>query len=570
MYAFLRSVILAATGAALVVVLSFNAIAQVSKKEPAGSVSGRVMLGGNPLARVSVVLTPSQMGPMQRSPAIKGTTDEEGHYRITGLPAGIYTVWPFVPALVIPPETSSNQPGKSITLREDEEVDGIDFSLTRGGVITGRVTDADGRPIIDNFVNLIRLDERGQRMADPYFSQFRFATDDRGIYRIYGLAPGRYKVSVGDAPDSGMTRYGFGGGTYPRTFHPDIAEESRAPAIEVKAGGETADIDIRLGRASKSYVATGRIVDAETGKPLANLQIGHGSISRDQTNLGGFGWTGIRSTANGEFRIDALAPGRYAAFVIAVDQVDFYSEPAVFEVSDSDVRGLEIKVRQGSSIIGQAAIEGASDPSTLLQISNLELRAFVRTEQLSAPTISPIRINPDGSFVITGLRPGKVRIMLGGGFPPPKGFTLLRVEREGVELRDGIDISAGERLSGVRVVIGYGTGVIRGDVKLQNGQLAPDARLRVTARRLDSQGPTTESTGVDVRGRFNFEGLVAGEYELVLHVMRVMPPSVPGGPPPPGIVPPKALAKQNITISNGNETEVTLVVDLGAKEKEDK
>jgi hypothetical protein len=75
---------------------------------------------------------------------------------------------------------------------------------------------------------------------------------------------------------------------------------------------------------------------------------------------------------------------------------------------------------------------------------------------------------------------------------------------------------------------------------------------------------------VDVRGRFTFEGLVAGEYELVLHVMQVMPPSVPGGPPPPGIVPPKVLAKQNITISNGNVTEVTLVVDLGAKEKEDK
>jgi hypothetical protein len=58
--------------------------------------------------------------------------------------------------------------------------------------------------------------------------------------------------------------------------------------------------------------------------------------------------------------------------------------------------------------------------------------------------MAPILINPDGSFRVTGLRPGKVRIVL-GGTPAPKGFALLRVEREGSVQRDGVEVGAHRR-----------------------------------------------------------------------------------------------------------------------------
>jgi hypothetical protein len=160
-----------------------------------------------------------------------------------------------------------------VALGDGEEVDGIDFSLTKGGVITGRVTYAEERPIVEQYVNLMRVDERGQRIPSFSVNPFMFNTDDRGIYRVFGLVPGRYKVSVGDAPDSGMVRIGFGGGTYSRTFHPDITDESRATIIEVTAGGEATGIDIKMGGASKSFVATGRVIDADTGKQLLRRDI---------------------------------------------------------------------------------------------------------------------------------------------------------------------------------------------------------------------------------------------------------------------------------------------------------
>ncbi len=567
MRALLRTVVLVTVVAASVTIFSPNTLAQESKKESTGSVSGKVTLGDKPVPRAVVLLTISDRGfrPDGTLPA-KATTDEEGRYRLTGVPAGNYTLAPSTPTFVVATETAFGQPGKSVTLGEGEEVTGLDFALTRGAVITGRVTDSDGRPVIEQRLSMIRIDERGQRLPGSSFNPFGFSTDDRGVYRVYGLMPGRYKVSVGDAPDSGMVRIGFGGNVYARTFHPDVIEESKAAVIEVPAGGEAADVDIKLGRASKTYVATGRIVDADSGKPLANLMYGHGALMGQQTSMGGFGWTNNRSNDNGEFRIEGLGRGRFAAFVVATEQTDFYSEPAIFEVSESDVSGLEIKVRRGASISGLAVIEGANDADALARMPRLELRAFVQAEGVSAPSLAPILINPDGSFRITGLRPGKVRIVL-GGTPAPKGFVMLRVEREGSVQRDGVEVGAGETVSGVRVFIGYGTGVVRGEVIIQGGTLTPDMRLRVTARRLDSNGPVTVGTVPDARGRFSLEGLLPGEYELTVSLM-IVTPFAPGAPPPPARGLPRTLAKQNITVTNGVETQVTLVADLGAKDKE--
>jgi len=41
-----------------------------------------------------------------------------------------------------------------VTIAEGETVEEIDFTLVRGGVITGRVTDVDGTPLRFNRINL--------------------------------------------------------------------------------------------------------------------------------------------------------------------------------------------------------------------------------------------------------------------------------------------------------------------------------------------------------------------------------------------------------------------------------
>ena len=74
---------------------------------------------------------------------------------------------------------------------EDENVEDINFSLVRGGVITGKVTDADGHPVILQQVSLFPADAFASNAPNNHnvqiFPSSNVQTDDRGIYRMYGL-----------------------------------------------------------------------------------------------------------------------------------------------------------------------------------------------------------------------------------------------------------------------------------------------------------------------------------------------------------------------------------------------
>ena len=236
-------------------------------------------------------------------------------------------------------------PGKLVTVEPGEAIGEVDFTLTRGGVITGRVTDAEGRPVIGEGV-LVAIVEGSRASREPYFyNRFgydSYQTDNRGVYRIYGLPAGRYLVSVGVSNNNDRSGYNRGREYYPRTFYPGVTVESKATIIEVSAGGEATGVDITLGRRLRSFTAAGRVVDAESGKPVPDIVIRHGLLfSEDQ---GSFEDYGGRSNAKGEFRIESLLPGRYAAIAGANDWVgeledkNFYSDPVTFQVTDQDTQ----------------------------------------------------------------------------------------------------------------------------------------------------------------------------------------------------------------------------------------
>src|SRR5688572_1170924 len=68
----------------------------------------------------------------------------------------------------------------------------VDISLVKAAVVTGRVVDAAGQPVVHAGVRLQRLDA-----ADaPRPTEFHTETDDRGEYRIGNLAAGRYAAST--------------------------------------------------------------------------------------------------------------------------------------------------------------------------------------------------------------------------------------------------------------------------------------------------------------------------------------------------------------------------------------
>ena len=119
---------------------------KLAKKDPASRISGKVTIKGKAAPGIVVGLRANDRDGQQNL-RYRSTTDQDGNYRITNVAPGTYQVMPAAPAFVIAGQT--NPEGISLIITGGETIEGIDFSLNRGGVITGRVTNSEGRPLIE-------------------------------------------------------------------------------------------------------------------------------------------------------------------------------------------------------------------------------------------------------------------------------------------------------------------------------------------------------------------------------------------------------------------------------------
>src|SRR5881227_3730949 len=80
-------------------ILSATALAQTVQKQGTGVVTGRVTSGDKGMANVSVQLFQQERAP-DRSAVAKATTDYQGNYKMTNVPAGRYTIIAVAPTMV--------------------------------------------------------------------------------------------------------------------------------------------------------------------------------------------------------------------------------------------------------------------------------------------------------------------------------------------------------------------------------------------------------------------------------------------------------------------------------------
>ncbi len=145
----------------LVLPLAFYSIQAQTGETKAGTaaVSGRVTLKGEPARGVSVILQVQNPGTAD-SPRAKA--DENGRFRFTGVAAGRYSISALAPGYISPGDTNFGFRGQALNVAEGEKVENIDLDIKRGGVIAGRITDSQGRPVIEEAINLSKLDRNNQ------------------------------------------------------------------------------------------------------------------------------------------------------------------------------------------------------------------------------------------------------------------------------------------------------------------------------------------------------------------------------------------------------------------------
>ncbi|MGH9802477.1 MAG: carboxypeptidase regulatory-like domain-containing protein, partial [Blastocatellia bacterium] len=254
------------TGKLLAAVLLFVTLCSVSLAQTSskGVISGRVVSDeGAGLPGMTVRLSPT--GASKLSQIRSTSTDEEGNFRFDGLPPQVYSAevsggraYVFKPK----PAAERAEPryvriGESVTL-----------TMIRGGVITGRVTNSVGENLIAMPLAAIMVRDAND---NPTSTPVRSLTgsDDRGIYRFYGLTPGTYVVMANYGNpyfDSQASLYDSEAPTYYPSSTRDTAAE-----IRVTSGGEVTGVDIRY-RGDRGHAISGKIIGA---KDSVNVQLLH-------------------------------------------------------------------------------------------------------------------------------------------------------------------------------------------------------------------------------------------------------------------------------------------------------
>jgi Carboxypeptidase regulatory-like domain len=532
------------------------------------TVSGLVTIKGEPAKGVKVFLQPQQTmesGNNGTTPSAK--TNENGYFRITGLPAGRYVPISLTPGYIMSKGWTdyTMTRGPAFDIAEGEVIENYDIELIPGGVITGRVTDSNDRPLVEEQVQLWRLDKNGTALEfSTRLIRKMLTTDDRGVYRIFGLPEGRYILSAGG--------YSKGEDGYvQRTYHPDVTEKSQAKVVEVGAGKEVTGIDINVAEVEKTYSVFGRVVNADDGKPVGGAKVTLGLLSPDGEDIGGKGFSNGHSNSKGAFQLSNVPPGKYFAYAAVDHEPDkasnLYSETVVCEVTDSDVQGLEIKLRKGGSIEGVVVIEDPTDPAVSGKIGKI-MCLFDSVEdrpgELRSPYFKRVEVAPNDSFKVEGTPKGKVRIITFN--PNSTGSSLIRIERGGAPLPgDSIEIGAGERISNLRLVTSTPDLSLPGAIKVVGGSLPPDLPLHIYASRVDGARGAIRPFQVDARNHFVIQYLAPGEYELRLEIREysVKPNSVD-----PQLSRTISQARQKVVVSRNNQQPVIMTLDLsrgGAK-----
>jgi protocatechuate 3,4-dioxygenase beta subunit len=158
-----------------------------------GVISGTILTEGTgaPVRRARVNLTGMEL---RGSRSV--TTNDEGAFSFSALPPGRYTLSASKPGYVNVTYGArrAGRPGTPIQLADGQKMQKAVISLPKGSVVTGVVIDESGEPSPGTQVRVMRAVMRtGEK---TYEQAGQDQTDDRGIYRIYGLQPGDYIVNA--------------------------------------------------------------------------------------------------------------------------------------------------------------------------------------------------------------------------------------------------------------------------------------------------------------------------------------------------------------------------------------
>ncbi len=349
---------------------------------------------------------------------------------------------------------------EKIKLAPQQNVDGIEIEIDKGGIVSGIVSDAATNKGVRNARLQLYTESRG---GGTIRTSKDATTDEEGEYTIVGLPSGSYTIYVSEAE-------GY------------ISEDyNKRQVISVTTGQSVDDINFTLDAGTS---IAGRVVD-EAEQPVAQARV---SVAMKR----GGRWANAETDLNGLFTVMGVAIS--PELFVRAEKDGLVSKPVgPLDTSTAPVEDITITMTKEASISG-IVVDESGQPVPRAQVIPYPVKKD------SQGFGSPVeRTNEKGEFKVGRLAEGEYQMQAvvgDGGWTTNPNKEIIRV-------------AAGEAKTGVRVLAdGAGGLSISGRITGEDGKPVRDANVWAS-------GPSTHANGrTDSDGRYKVAGLKEGSFSL--------------------------------------------------------
>lgn len=485
-----------------------------------GSITGQVVdQNGQPLKGVTVQIRADASNEMQTV-----GTDREGQFQINGLAPLAYTFYLTMPAYF--PDYGRG-PGRY------HVGDRVTLKMIKGGVVTGRVLDVNGDPVVKVNVYAKMVRDSYDRPLDGWVEAR--ATDDRGIYRIYGLREGTYVVFAGGP---GRVRGFYTESVFEYdvpTYAPSSTRETAAE-IAVRMGEEVADVDIRY-RSEQGRVISGDLTFPAKSYRSSTVTLTSGGAAGQQAEMA------YKSEDKLSFVFKGIADGDYNLIAQSFDDAGerAISDTKPVTMQGADVTGIQLTTKLLGSVSGRVVLEDAR----IAECSNKENPLSTETSvftwykddgaskqipEFIRSRVEPARPDEKGDFRVRNLPPGAYyfgpslrarqwyvhSITLG----PPATNAAPKVKQVDAT-RVWTNVKMSERVSVLTIALAQGGATLRGEVGQGSGERAPAGSFLylVPVERENANDPLRFFTSsIERNGWFEINNIAPGRYWVLIQM----------------------------------------------------
>jgi hypothetical protein len=438
-----------------------------------------------------------------------------------------------------------------LQLTNGQTVTNLRVMMARGAVITGRLRTDDGGPVPGLQVAAFRLPPPGP--AQNLEPAGVATSDDRGVYRIFGLPPGRYVVATtmrsttlasdiavlpaseidralrelsqrtglaiaSSPPPEAAAPLAPGTYAYAATFYPGTPIPDPATAIALDAGDERVGIDIPV-RLTRMATIQGTLTMPDGSVPTIQLAIRTDGL-RLPSLIGSVPTLSVETGPSSRtFTYTNVAPGRYVIVARTRTDSPFWARADV-EVAGDDIRGQSLTLQPAIRMTGRVLFEGTSprpDPSALgirLTAANGAGGGASGSTQLGNLAVPAGTVDASGQFQIAGIIPDLYTLTT--ALAAASGWWLKSAIVNGRDVADHLlDVPASGDITGAVLTFSDRQTTLTGTLFTAAGQVAPNyfiavfpadrALWRPGGRRIQSARSGTD-------GRWMLRNLPPGEY----------------------------------------------------------